>query len=333
MKATFRYSGPDRGHDWSQPSDGVVHLQRESVGWRVVDFIDNRRSQLAGVFLEPAGGLEFADIKVAPLFAELSHMGLLVVFQVLNRTSEPLELVFTRLRHKACRVRATVPERPHIAPPGVITTSLAIFPIALPVETPKLRLEFGMFGSRTSTGYNITLDVGLNSTKLDSPKTKKRRGRRTNLPVFARLGLGMAALAVLLGGLTMLPKTVAASVRPEGSPPAAADVAYEFVGATFDGDREAAIDLLSEQAGTPARQVDGLIKALSQEDQDELGAPLASETGFPAVARIGYPFVGGMCSLGRPEVRSWIVLDLLREPAGWRITEAWHSVEDEPCGN
>jgi len=335
VKVTFRYSGPDKSSDWTHKSDGVVHLQRESAGWRVEDFVDNRRSQRAGVFLEPVGEHEFADIKVAPLCIELSHMGLLVVFQVLNRAKEPVELVFGRLRHKACRVTATVPERPHVAPPGVTTTSLVMFPIALPVETPKLRLEFGMIGTRSSTAYNVAFDVGLHAAKLDPPKAKKWQGRRTNLSLAARLGLGAAALFTLMAGLTQLPEPVVANVPAEGSPPAASAVALEFVEATFERDRAAALDLLSKYAPEPAKQVDDVIEALRHERRDKLGAPQTAGRsgggGSTMVTRIGYPFVDGMCSLGRPEIRSWIVMDLVEDPKGWKIVEAYHAVEDEPC--
>jgi hypothetical protein len=135
-------------------------------------------------------------------------MGTLVVFEVANRTTEPIELVFASLHYKSFRKLSTVPERSHIAPPGTTTKSLAIFPIALPVETPKFRLELGMLGVRSNSGYNIALDIGLNSAELDAPKAKKRRGRRTNLPFAARLGLGVAVLAASFGSLTLLPNTV-----------------------------------------------------------------------------------------------------------------------------
>lgn len=235
------------------------------------------------------------------------------------------------MRHKGCRVLATVPEGPRVAPPGVTTTALAILPLALPVETPKMRIEFGLIGARTSTAHNVTLDVGLNSAQLDPPKAKRWRGRWTSLPLIARFGLGAATLAVLLGGLTMLPETVAASVRPDGAPPAAADIAYEFVGAAFEEDRDAALELASEQATTPRKQVDGVIEALEHEQQDELG-PRWPQTPVPPWSLAwGYPFVEGMCFLGRPEVRGWIVMELVRPRGGESATRRMKS-KTSPVG-
>ena len=185
VKATFRYSNPAAGNDWSHPSDGVVHVRRESAGWRVSDFVDNRRSQCAGIFLEPIGGYEFQGVEIAPLAAELSYAGTLFVFQIVNRTTEPFELVFSRLHYKSCHILASVLERSQVTQPGATSTNLAIFPVALPVETPKFRLELGMVGVR-NTRYNLALDIGLNSAELDAPKAKRQRGRRWVVPTDSR---------------------------------------------------------------------------------------------------------------------------------------------------
>jgi hypothetical protein len=331
LKLTWHFLIPATGKDWSRKAEAVAHLRLTERGWRIWDYIENRRSQRDGIFLEPAGGHEFADIKIAPLAAELSHMGLLVVYQVFNRTAEPLELAFTRLRHKACRVLASIPERPHAAPPSVTTTSMAILPIALPVETEKLRLEFGVIGSRTNTAYNVTFDVGLHSAELDPPKTKRWRGRLTTLPLPARLGLAAVGLAVLLGGTAQLPQP-AANTRPEGTPAAAVHVADEFVNAGLEGDHQTAQELVADPAFTRRKEVHAVIDALARESRDELGPPRAGKTPNAALARIGYPFVEGMCSLGRPEVRGWLVMDLIRQPSGWSITRVSNVPEADACG-
>jgi hypothetical protein len=334
LKLTWHFLVPATGKEWSSEAEAVAYLELTERGWRICDYVENRRSQRAGIFLEPAGGHEFADIKIAPLAAELSHMGLLIVFQVFNRTPEPLELAFTRLRHKACRVLASIPERPHVAPPGVTTTSMAILPIALPVEMQKLQLEFGLIGSRTSTAYNVTLDVGLHAAKLDSPKTKRWRGRLTTLPLPARLGLAAAGVALLLGGTAQLPKP-STHPRPEGTPAAAAEVADRFVTAGFEGDHRTAQALVAKHAFTVRKEVRAVIDGLARESRDELGPPRAGGTPDATNAtfvRIGYPFVEGLCSLGRPEIRGWLVMDLIKQPSGWNIMEVSNEPQAEPCG-
>lgn len=243
LKLTWHFMVTATEEGWSRTAEAIAHLRLTERGWRIWDYVESRRSQRTGIFLEPAGGHEFADIKIAPLAAELSHMGLLIVFQVFNRTREPLELAFTRLRHKACRVLASTPERPHTAAPGVTTTSFVLLPIALPVETPKLRLEFGILGLSSNTAYNVTLDFGLHSAELEPPKTKKWRGRWTSLPFPARFGLG-AALAAFFGSLTLLPdSTPALSARPE-APPAARMASDTFADALMRND-PAALELLA----------------------------------------------------------------------------------------
>jgi hypothetical protein len=331
LKLTWHFLIPATGQDWTREADAVAHLQLTERGWRIWDFVENRRSQRAGIFLEPAGGHEFADIKIAPLAAELSHMGLLVVFQVLNRTTEPLELAFTRLRNKVCRVLASTPERPHVAPPGVTTTSMAILPVALPVETEKLRLEFGLIGNRTSTAYNVTLDVGLHSAKLDAPKTKRWRGRLTALPFPARLGLAAAGVAVLLGGTAQLSQPVDANTPPKGVPSAAANVSHEFLNAAYEGDHRAALRLISEHAITHREEIRGLVDSLDREQRDALGAPRTPYKDGPNFVRLSYPVVAGICSLGRAEISDWIRVGLVKEPAGWRVYYLSHEPEADSC--
>ncbi|MGH2775167.1 MAG: hypothetical protein ACRDJT_07025 [Actinomycetota bacterium] len=309
VNATFHFSVEKTGQRWDRASEATVHLSRTTAGWRVENFKDNRRSQVSGVFLEPAGGHEFQGVTIAPVAAELSHMGLLIVFQVFNRTDEPLELVFTRLRHKACRVMATTPERPHVAPPGVTTTSFAIFPIALPVETPKLRLEFGVLGARTSTGYNVALDVGLHSTKLDPPKTKRWRGRRTNLPLATRFGLGAVAVAAFFGSLTLLPNATTTPVR-SGAPASAREASDTFADALMRND-PAALELLSPHAPRRRKLEASLRESLAKVPTVRLGKPrvhfypVDAASNAPS-AEMSYPLAGARCLSGKSAVEGWL---------------------------
>jgi hypothetical protein len=338
-KATFRDSNPRTGADWSHLSIGVVHLRRERAGWRVFDFVDNRRSQLSGVFLEPFGGHEFQGIEITPLAAELSHLGTLVVFQVVNRTTQPLELVFARLHYKSCRVLATVPERSHVAPPGVTTRSLAIFPIALPVEAAKFRFECGMLGSRNKVAYNIAFDIGLNSAELGAATARRWRGRRTNLPFAARLGIGAAALATFFGSLTFLPDAAAPPLLPEASrkvPAGATAVSDMFVDALLDQDTAGALELLDSH--TPGRR--GLVTSITRSLGEKPNATLDPPRGkFYSVgganrlpsADLTYGLTGNPCPAGQPRSLGQLDINLHQANGRWRPYWATHHVDRTPC--
>jgi len=341
VKATFRYTTPATGSDWSHESDGVVHVRRESAGWRVSDFVDNRRSQCSGIFLEPFGTLEFQGIEIAPLAAELNAGGMLLAFQVVNRTTEPLELVFSRLHYKSCHVLAGALERSQVTPPGATSTNLAIFPIALPVETPKFRLELGMLGVR-DTGYNLALDIGLNSAELDARKAKKRRGRRTNLPFAARLGLSAAALATLFGGLTLLPDTVPPPV-PLAPPKTTREVPAEaiaagdlFAVALKNQDTTRALELLDQHTPQRRRLVLSITKSLGQKPNANLG-PSRNEFEPPdrvipiPRANLSYPITENSCPAGQPKSLGWVDLNLDRVKGRWAVYWASYREDRTPC--
>jgi hypothetical protein len=339
VKVTFRYTNPETGGDWSHESDGVVHLRRESAGWRVSDFVDNRRSQCSGIFLEPFGGHEFQGVEIAPLAAELSHGGLLLVLQVVNRTTEPLELVFSRLHYKSCRVLARVLKRSQVAPPGVTTTTLAIFPIALPVETPKFRLELGILGVRSNTGYNVALDVGLNSAELDAPKAKRRRGRRTNLPFSARFGLGAASLAAFFGSLTLLPDAAPPPAPPERSkeiPTEAVAVSDTFVDALKGHDTAGALELLDPYTPQRRKLVRSLTAAVGRNLSAELGPPrgvfypVGGANRLPS-AEINYALMGNPCPSGQPERLGELDTSLSKSKGLWTLYWASYRDDRTPC--
>ena len=335
LKVTWHFMVMATGERSSRTAEAVAHLRLTERGWRIWDYVESRRSQRAGIFLEPAGGHEFADIKIDPLGAELSHMGLLIVFQVFNQTREPLELAFTRLRHKACRVLASTPERPHTAAPGVTTTSFVLLPIALPVETPKLRLEFGMIGLNSNTAYNVTLDFGLHSAELEPSKTKKWRGRRTSLPFLARFGLGAAVLAAFFASLTLLPdSTTALSARPE-APPAARMTSDTFADALMRND-PAALELLSPHALQRRKLVASLRESLAKVPTVRLGKPrvhaypVNAASNTPS-AEVSYPLAGARCPSGEPAVEGWLAVYVDRAGGSWQVPWATHETNPRPC--
>jgi len=339
VKTTFRYTDPAAGSDWSHSSDGVVHVRREPAGWRVSDFVDNRRSQCSGIFLEPFGGYEFHGVEIAPLAAEVSHGGLLLVFQVVNRTTEPLELVFSRLHYKSCRVLATRPKHSQVAPPGVTTKSMAMYPIALPVETPKFRLELGMLGVRSNAGYNVALDIGLNSAELDEPKATRRRGRRTNLPLAARFGLGAAALAAFFGSLTLLPEAAPAPPPPASSsevPAEAVAVTDAFVAALKNQDTIGALVLLDPHTPQPRQLVRSLTAAVAGNPSAEFGPPrgvshpVGGAYTLP-IAEINYELIGKPCPSGQPERLGELDTSLSKSGGLWILHWAHYREDRTPC--